>query len=173
MTPHSILLAFHITCGVIALAIGVVAMVTEKSRGLHTLLGNIYHWVYVALAVSAFALSASDWQRLWWLTPIGVFSYAFAFVGFLAAKLRWKGWMQYHITGQLGSFIAMTTAVLVVNAGNIWWAWIAPTIVGSPIIAWLQREVRAGRRPKYRPRGAHAVDRTSLGVPEIQPLGSE
>lgn len=149
MSTHALVLTFHITCGVVAIALGLVAMASEKSRGLHTLVGNAYHWVYVALAASACGLAAFDWQRLWWYVPIALGSYAFALVGYLAAKIRWKDWLQYHLSGQLGSFIAMMTALLVVNAGNVWWAWATPTIVGSPLIAWLKREVRAGRRPKY------------------------
>ncbi len=49
---------------------------------------------------------------------------------------------------QGGSYIAMTTALLVVNLGtHATWAWVAPTLVGSPIIAWVSREIAAGRRP--------------------------
>jgi hypothetical protein len=46
--------------------------------------------------------------------------------------------------------------VLVVNWENLTgtrgivspWAWVLPTVVGSPIIAWITREVALGRRPK-------------------------
>jgi len=149
MTAHALILAFHITCGVVALALGLIAMCARKQRGLHTIVGNIYHWVFLCLAVSACGLAAFDWPRLWWYMPIAVGSYGLALMGYLAAKLRWNDWLQYHLSGQLGSYIAMTTAVLVVNAGSVWWAWALPTVVGSPLIAWLKREVRAGRRPKY------------------------
>lgn len=67
-------------------------------------------------------------------------SYAFAFVGYLAAKRRW---LAAHISGQGGSYIAMMTAILVVNWRLLTgtsgmsspWAWLLPTVVGSPIIA--------------------------------------
>ncbi len=78
-------------------------------------------------------------------------------MGYLAAKMRWSGWLQYHISGQLGSYIAMTTAVLVVNVGKVWWAWILPTIIGSPIISWLKREVL--RRPQAQIPARRAVRR--------------
>ncbi len=50
----------------------------------------------------------------------------------------------------------MVTAFLVVNWGSLTgtrgvvspWAWALPTVVGSPIIAWVTREVALGRRPK-------------------------
>ena len=61
-----------------------------------------------------------------------------------------------HLTGQGGSYIATTTALLVVNWETLTgtrgvaspWAWILPTAVGSPIIAWVTREVALGRRPR-------------------------
>lgn len=28
------------------------------------------------------------------------------------------------------------------------WAWVLPTVVGSPIIAWVQYQVRLGKRPR-------------------------
>jgi hypothetical protein len=50
----------------------------------------------------------------------------------------------------------MVTALLVVNwqrltgepGVNSPWAWMLPTVVGSPIIAWVQRQVALGKRPK-------------------------
>jgi hypothetical protein len=83
-------------------------------------------------------------------------SYAFAFLGYISAKLRWNNWLAAHLTGQGGSYIAIITAVLVVNWGSLFgtpgifspWAWALPAIVGSPIIAWITREVALGRRPK-------------------------
>jgi uncharacterized membrane protein YeaQ/YmgE (transglycosylase-associated protein family) len=152
MTAHLLILSFHISCGVVALGLGLVAMWATKQRGLHTIVGNIYHWVFLCLAVSACGLAALDWSRLWWYVPIAVGSYALALTGFLAAKIRWNGWLETHLSGQLGSYIAMITALLVVNFGTVWWAWVLPTVIGSPIISWLKREVRAGRRPKYGPR---------------------
>ncbi len=162
MSLHTLVLTFHITCGVIALTLGLVAMCRRKLRGLHTLVGNIYHWVYVALAASACCLATFNWAHLWFYVPIAIGSYLLALTGYLAAKIRWNNWLEYHLSGQLGSYIAMTTAVLVVNFGSVWWAWLAPTIVGSPIIAWLKREVRAGRRPKYRS--------SDPSIDEAQPL---
>jgi hypothetical protein len=50
----------------------------------------------------------------------------------------------------------MVTALLVVNWQTLFdepgrfsfWAWAIPTLVGTPIIAWVTREVALGRRPK-------------------------
>lgn len=50
----------------------------------------------------------------------------------------------------------MLTAVLVVNWQMLTgtrgilspWPWILPTLVGSPILSWVNFQVRRGRRPK-------------------------
>jgi hypothetical protein len=48
-----------------------------------------------------------------------------------------------------GSYIALATALLVVNVGQqLPIVWFLPTIIGSPIIAWVLSEVDRGRRPK-------------------------
>jgi hypothetical protein len=97
-----------------------------------------------------------DWERLRMFLPIALGSYAFALVGYLAAKLRFSGWLRVHVIGQGGSYIAMMTALFVVNWEAVFdepgrlsfWAWALPTLVGTPIIAWVTREVALGRRPK-------------------------
>jgi hypothetical protein len=101
-------------------------------------------------------LAVLDWERLWWFLPIAAGSYAFALLGYVSAKRRWRGWFRAHITGQGGSYIAMTTALLVVNWETLTGArgisspvaWALPTVVGSPIIAWVIYQVRIGKRPK-------------------------
>ncbi len=50
----------------------------------------------------------------------------------------------------------MVTALFVVNSETLTgtrgvvspWAWALPTVVGSPLIAWVTREVARGGRPK-------------------------
>jgi hypothetical protein len=78
-------------------------------------------------------------------------SYAFALVGYVAAKRRWGGWLRAHIVGQGGSY-----TLLVVNWESATsvpgisspWAWALPTVVGSPLIAGVTYQVRLGRRPR-------------------------
>ncbi len=51
--------------------------------------------------------------------------------------------MALHLGRMLGGAIATVTAVLVVNVTTdpVWLAWIAPTAVGSPMIAWWTTKV--------------------------------
>jgi uncharacterized membrane protein len=141
-------LAVHVAAGTLGLILGPLAMRASKRRGLHTRLGEVYHWVMLAVCLSAVGLAALAWGRLWWFLPIAVFSYANALLGYVAAKRRWRGWVRAHVGGMGGSYIALVTALLVVNLGDrLPVVWFVPTIVGSPIVAWVIREIDAGRRP--------------------------
>jgi hypothetical protein len=151
------LLAIHIAAGSAGLALGPAAMFAAKRRGSHTRAGELYFWVYVTLVIAAFGLAATNWQEDWFLAPIGAFSFAFALLGYLVAKRRPRNWLQLHVTGQGGSYIAMTTALLVVNiGGGTLILWFLPTIAGSPIIAYVNTQITLGRRPKGRPDLARA-----------------
>ena len=153
MSLFGLVLALHIAAGTVGLVLGPIAMTARKRPGLHTRAGETYHWVMLAVCVTAAALAALDWQRIWWFLPIAAGSYAFALLGYVAAKRRWKGWLGAHVTGQGGSYIAMTTAVLVVNWQALTgtrgiaspWAWALPTAVGTPLIAWANYRIARGR----------------------------
>jgi hypothetical protein len=156
MTATDTILRAHIALGTAGLILGPVAMTARKLLGLHTQAGEAYHWVMLSVYVSAGTLAILDWHRIWWFLPIAIGSYAFALLGYVVAKRRWHGWLRAHLAGQGGSYIAMVTALLVVNWESLTgtrgvasaWAWALPTVVGSPIIAWVTREVALGRRPK-------------------------
>ncbi len=129
-----VLLSVHIAAGTTGLVLGPLAMAMQKRRGPHTRLGEAYHWVVLAVCLSAAALAIVDWGRIWWFLPIAAFSYANALVGYVAAKRRRPGWLRWHVRGMGGSYIALTTALLVVNVGQqVPAAWVLPTIVGSPV----------------------------------------
>lgn len=157
MSSHSIVLAIHIAAGSLGLILGPVAMFVGKRRGAHTRTGEAYHWVFVVLVCTAVVLAVWNWHEGWWLALVGAGSYAFALLGYLSAKRRRPGWLPVHVAGQGGSYIAMVTALLVVNLGTASpLAWIAPTLIGTPIIAWVSFQIGAGRRPKQSRRLAKA-----------------
>lgn len=147
------LLVAHIALGAVGLVLGPIAMRAAKRPGLHTRIGEAYHWVVLGVCLTAIAVALAGWARLWWFVPIALGSYAFALLGYAAAKLRWRGWLIAHVSGQGGSYIAMVTALLVVNwqlftgvSGRATlWPWVLPTLVGTPIIAWVNTRLR--RRP--------------------------
>lgn len=138
----SIILWTHIAAGTIGLVLGPIAMYSKKRKGLHTQIGTVYFYCMTIVCAAALVLSVMHWQQSWWLSIVGVFSFSLAARGYFAAKKRGRDWLQSHIAGMLGSYIAMTTALLVVNAGHIPGHekipaiafWILPTIIGSPLI---------------------------------------
>ena len=162
--PSSTLLMIHVALGLAAIVLGPVAMLSRKAPGLHPRVGELYHAAVLGVCLSAAALAVSHWSRSWSFLPVALGSYAFALVGYVAAKRRFRGWLRVHVIGQGGSYIAMITALLVVNWQVLFdqpgrasfWPWLIPTLVGSPLIAWLGREIRLGRRPR-RPLGAAGV----------------
>jgi uncharacterized membrane protein len=140
------ILALHIATGSFGLILGPIAMLAPKRRGRHTRAGSVYHWNMLAVCVSAAAMALIDFGRIWWFLPIAAFSYANAFVGWRAVRRRRPGWLPVHIAGMGGSYIALTTALLVVNLGvGAWYAWALPTLIGTPLI-------RAGTRAATRSR---------------------
>ena len=140
-------LALHIASGTLGLLLGPVAMTAPKRRGRHTRAGGVYFWAMAAVCVSAVVLAVLDWARLWFFLPIAAFSFANALVGYLAVRIRWPGWLRAHIGGMGGSYIALTTALLVVNVGPTpLVVWFIPTMIGTPIIlAVTARVTRVGR----------------------------
>ena len=110
-------------------------MLAPKRRGRHTRIGETYHWVMLTVCLSAAGLAVLAWDRLWWFLFIAAFSYANALRGYVAVKRRRPGWLARHIGGMGGSYIALVTALVVVNVGpQVLIAWFAPTIVGAPLI---------------------------------------
>jgi hypothetical protein len=149
MSVHTVALTIHVACGSVGLVLGPVAMFSGKRRGIHTRTGEAYHWVFLVLFLSAVGLAVLNWDEVWWLAPVGAFSYGFALLGYLAAKRRWKGWLRAHVIGQGGSYVAMVTALLVVNTGGVSpLPWVVPTLIGTPIIRRLSNQIAAGKRPK-------------------------
>jgi hypothetical protein len=156
VTLFRAVLALHILAGGVGLVLGPIAMLAPKRPGRHTRVGEAYHWVVLGVCLTAALLATLDWARIWWFLPIAVGSYLFAAVGYAAAKRRGPRWLRVHIAGQGGSYIAMVTALLVVNWRLLTgedgvrspWAWALPTVVGTPVIAWVSYQVALGKRPR-------------------------
>jgi hypothetical protein len=165
MSAHTVALTIHASCGSAGLVLGPVAMLSGKRRGTHTRSGEAYHWVFLVLFFSAVALAVLNWDEVWWLAFVGAGSYALALLGYLSAKRRWKGWLRAHVAGQGGSYIAMVTALLVVNiGGESALPWIVPTLIGTPIITWVSNQIAVGKRPKSWPRLPAAYVQESAGA---------
>ena len=145
-----IILYIHIFAGTICLISGIGAMSSKKKRGKHTNWGEIYHGAYVVILVTSVTMAILNWETSAYLFYIGVFSYALAFMGYVSVKKKWGNWLTSHISGMLGSYIAICTAILVVNIPNVpilneWNPlvfWFLPSIIGSPIIFMIGRKYK-------------------------------
>ncbi|MGG0756666.1 DUF2306 domain-containing protein [Brevibacillus laterosporus] len=152
MSVFQILIALHILAGTACLLTGLLAIIMRKKRGLHTIYGEIYHGSYVVIFLTSIITAIWHWEESAYLFFIALFSYGLALYGYLARKRRWTEWVGKHIYGMLGSYIGVITAVLVVNQAKIpvlnqWPSlllWLLPTIIGSPLIAMVQRQ--SGKR---------------------------
>ena len=153
-----IILAGHIATGTLGLILGPIAMFARKAKGLHTKVGAVYHWNMLAVCVAGAALAVLHWEKSKYFLAVAAFSYANALKGYLAARAnpRKPDWLRDHISGMGGSYIALVTALVVVNRDNLpvirdmaWYVpWIIPTLVGSPIIRltvskWVRTPARA------------------------------
>lgn len=144
---RGILLGLHILCGGAGLILGPLAMTAPKRRGRHTTAGLAYQAATAGLCATAVGLAALK-PSLWWLGLIAIGTEAAAAGGWLAQRLRRGGWLRWHISLMCGSYVSFVTAFLVVNTGGFVAAWIAPTVVATPLIG------RAVRRATL---GTHAV----------------
>lgn len=142
---HGFLIIVHVLAGSAGLALGPVAMVAPKRRGLHTRAGSAYQIAVVALTTSATGLAILDWRRLWWLALIAVATEAAALGGVWVQRRRRHGWMVRHLRLECGSYVSLVTALLVVN-----WrspvAWVLPTVIATPLIFWAANRAKSGTR---------------------------
>jgi uncharacterized membrane protein len=141
---RSVVLPIHIAAGVAGLVLGPLAMTAAKAPGRHTRAGAGYQGAVAVVAVSALALAALAWARLWPLAVIAVLTEAAALAGWRLARRRPPGWLPRHVRLVCGSYVSLVTALLVVNWSSPL-AWVVPTLVGSPLIA--RAAARASRRP--------------------------
>jgi uncharacterized membrane protein len=138
---HSVLVFLHVAAGVTGLAVGPAAMLVPKGR-LHARLGIAYQVAVLVLTTTAVGLVLSDPGRLAALGVIAALTEAAALGGWVLARRRPQGWRPWHIRLLAGSYVSVVTAFLVVQ-----WphpvAWVLPTLVGSPLIAWASARAKA------------------------------
>lgn len=148
---RTFLLVVHISSGSLALLAGPVAMLLPKRPGWHPRLGRAYQVLVALLCASAVGLAVLQ-PALWWLGIIAGVTWAAALAGWQVRRLRRPGWLPWHISLMCGSYVSLVTALLVVNLGlGDAFAWVLPTIAGTPLIA------RAAYRAAVRGNGVHPV----------------
>jgi hypothetical protein len=138
----TVIFALHIPLGLACVAMGAIAMLSEKRRGRHPKFGTIYFWCLLALFASATYLSLMRWVENYHLFVLGAMSFASAWGGRMALRRRWRDWVRLHITGMGLSYILMLIAFYVDNGKQlpIWkelphfMYWAIPLAFGIPLI---------------------------------------
>jgi uncharacterized membrane protein len=108
----------------------VAALVTLGASGALALMGALHPRLAGGMALVLVVLGI-----------IGVLLAASSLRIFLRPPADKQFWWFVHMRGMIASYIAAFTAFIVVNLtphfGNVWWIWLAPTIIGVPgIILW-------------------------------------
>src|SRR5262245_46800948 len=152
------IVGIHIPLGLACVAAGAVAMLSEKRRGRHSIVGKVYYWCLFALAASAAFLSLMRWAENYHLFFLGTMSFASAWLGRKALRERWSHWPRLHIIGMGLSYVLMLIAFYVDNGKQLpLWKdlphftyWLLPLAVGIPLIvrALLWHPVVQGARSR-------------------------
>ena len=139
--------AVHVAMGLMCVAAGIGAMLTAKRRGRHSTLGTVYFWLLLGIFVSSTVLSILRWSEDYHLFILGALSFCAALTarntihGRPATRLR----LQVHAVGMATSYMLLLTAFYVDNGKNlpVWKdlpplaSWLAPAIIGLPILAYV------------------------------------
>lgn len=132
----------HIAAGLAAVVLGAAAMLAPKRPGRHPRRGRGYLLALAALVTTAIAIAVAR-PHTAFLLIIGSIALALAGLGFTARRVRWPGWLPWHITAMGGSYIAALTAFYVNNGPRLpLWRllppvtfWFLPAAIGVPLIA--------------------------------------
>jgi hypothetical protein len=137
-------LAVHVMAGLVCVIAGGVAMLSPKRAGRHPSAGAVYYWSLVVVFASMTVLTVMRWPHDIHLWILGLLSLGAGFIGRAARRQLRAGWTRIHITGMALSYILLLTAFYVDNGPNlpVWRHlpslayWLAPSLVGLPILIW-------------------------------------
>jgi hypothetical protein len=109
----------HVVLVLACVAVGVVAMLSEKRQSRHPRFGTIYFWCLAGVFLTATTLASVRWTDDAQLCLLGTLSLAFACVGRRARQKRGHPWVKMHIIGMGTSYILLLTAFYVDNGKNL------------------------------------------------------
>ena len=137
---HTLLIVVHVAAGTVGLFLAWPALFAPKRRGVHTLIGRIYAVAMVALCLSTFGLFAMAPDELIGLGILGLLTFGWVTGGVWMARrkprLRFGDWYVWHLNLMSSSVIAAVTAFAVQMTDGHLAAWLLPTLIGSPLIAY-------------------------------------
>ncbi|TPQ40271.1 DUF2306 domain-containing protein [Bradyrhizobium guangdongense] len=138
----AVVFGVHIPLGLACVTIGAIAMLSQKRRGYHSMLGTTYFWCLLGLFASATLLSLLRWTENSHLFVLGALSFTCAWLGRAALRRRWWHWLRCHIAGMGLSYILMLVAFYVDNGKQlpVWkdlphfTYWLVPFAIGLPLL---------------------------------------
>ena len=139
----SLLLLVHVPAGLLSVVTGVVAMRSKQRPGRHPRFGEVYCWGLAVVFATATGMAVLRWQEDAYLLVLGALSFGLGSIGYAARKVRWPGWMTFHITSMSLSYIVLLTAFYVDNGPRLpLWDrlppigfWVGPSLIGLPLLA--------------------------------------
>jgi hypothetical protein len=134
--------AVHVLLGLVCVATGAIAMLSQKRAGRHPRYGTIYFWCLAAVFLTAASLAAVRWAEDYHLFILGTLSFAAAYLGRQARRQRWRHWVRLHIAGMGASYVLLLIAFYVDNGKSLpFWRdlpalayWLLPAAFGIPLI---------------------------------------
>jgi len=138
-----VLIVAHIAAGLAAVVFGAGAMLAPKRPGRHPRRGRGYLLALAALVATATGIAIAR-PHTAYLLIVGSIALLAASVGYTARRVRWPGWLPWHITGMVASYIAALTAFYVDNGPRLpLWRllppitfWFLPAAIGTPLLIW-------------------------------------
>jgi hypothetical protein len=137
-----VLVVAHIVISFVAVASGLLAMLSEKTSRKHRINGRIYFLSITTSFITIMTLSLMRWSENTPLLIIGVLTFALTFVGRQLSKIKSNGWTRLHTICMGLSYVLLLTGFYVDNGKNlpfwrmfpIWFFYFFPPLVGIPII---------------------------------------
>jgi formate-dependent nitrite reductase membrane component NrfD len=137
-------LAIHVLAALASVIAGVIAMVSKKGPGRHTVFGAMYYWSLFVVIATALVLAASRWAEDYYLAILGTISFATALLGRAAFRSHVRFRVQAHISGMGLSYTLMLVAFYMDNGRNLpLWRdlppvtyWLAPGAAGAALIIY-------------------------------------
>jgi lysylphosphatidylglycerol synthetase-like protein (DUF2156 family) len=144
----------HVAAGLTCVIAGAGAMLSNKRRGRHSTLGSVYYWALAVVVGTAVMLAAVRWTEDRVLATLAILAFATATFGRESLRRGWFGRYRPHIACMGASYIVLLTGFYVDNGKSlpIWKDlpavayWIAPSLLGAPVIVWALLRHRLARR---------------------------
>src|SRR5216684_3436293 len=92
-------LMVHLPAGFVAAAAGLVAMLSHKGRGHHSMAGTFYYWSLSVVFGTTIILSSLRWHDDFHLVILGALSFAAATMGKLAQTAWSRPRLTLHLLG--------------------------------------------------------------------------